>query len=225
MKRTSNMIWGIILVVAGMVLAMNAFGITDINIFFDGWWTLFIIVPCGMGLVSDRDKVGNLIGLCVGVILFLCCRDIFRFDLVWKLMLPLIIMAVGAKMILGSVWQRDSEGEWKLLDTSANKEGAAVFSGATMDYSGEVFQGTKLDAVFGGMKCDLRNAIIERDCVIDASAIFGGIDIYVPDSLNVKVNSRSIFGGISYKDHINNPANIHTLYLNGICMFGGIEIK
>lgn len=225
MKRTSNVVWGIILVVAGMALAMNAFGITDINLFFDGWWTLFIIIPCGVGLISDRDKGGNLIGLCVGVILFLCCRDIFRFDIVWKMLLPLIIIAVGAKMILGSVWQQDNEGEWKLLDTSANKEGAAVFSGATMDYSGEVFRGTKLDAVFGGMKCDLRNAIIEDDCVIDASAIFGGIDIYVPDSLNVKVNSRSIFGGISYKDHINNPANPYTLYLNGTCMFGGIEIK
>ena len=95
MKRTSNVVWGIILVVAGMALAMNAFGITDINLFFDGWWTLFIIIPCGVGLISDRDKGGNLIGLCVGVILFLCCRDIFRFDIVWKMLLPLIIKADG----------------------------------------------------------------------------------------------------------------------------------
>lgn len=29
---------------------MNAFGITDIELFFDGWWTLFIIVPCLVGI-------------------------------------------------------------------------------------------------------------------------------------------------------------------------------
>ena len=49
------------------VLGINALSIAYIDIFFDGWWTLFIIIPCFIGLFNDRDRTGNLIGLVVGV--------------------------------------------------------------------------------------------------------------------------------------------------------------
>ena len=61
--------------------------------------------------------------------------------------------------------------------------------------------------------------------MIHASAVFGGIDIYVPENVNVKVNSHSIFGGVSGKEHRNHPENSYTLYLDATCMFGGVEIK
>lgn len=37
---------GIVLIILGPIVGGNTLGITNINIFFDGWWTLFIIVPC-----------------------------------------------------------------------------------------------------------------------------------------------------------------------------------
>lgn len=36
MKKTSGILWGIALVAIGVILALNALGITNINIFFDG---------------------------------------------------------------------------------------------------------------------------------------------------------------------------------------------
>ena len=79
MKKASNLLWGIILVAVGVILAMNALGFASIDIFFDGWWTLFIIVPCAIGLFTDYDKTGHLIGICIGVFLLLCCQDILNF--------------------------------------------------------------------------------------------------------------------------------------------------
>ena len=224
MKKVSNVLLGVMLVVIGIILGLNASGITSINIFFDGWWTLFIIVPCVCGLFTNYDKSGDIIGICIGVFLFLCCQDIFSFHLLWKLMIPAIIVIIGAKMILGNVFGKQ---EFKKLDgsNSSIKNSTAMFSGSKLDYTGEVFEGAQLDAVFGGVKCDLRGAVINGDCVINASAIFGGIDIYVPYGINVKVNSTSIFGGVSGKENRNNPANQHTLYLNATCLFGGVEIK
>ena len=73
------------------------------------------------------------------------------------------------------------------------------------------------------MECDLRKAIIENDCAIQVTAVFGGIDIMVPDNVNVKVNSNSIFGGVSNKTSAN--PNAPTLYINATCMFGGADIK
>ena len=226
MKKASSLLWGIILVAVGVILAMNALGFASIDIFFDGWWTLFIIVPCAIGLFTDYDKTGHLIGICIGVFLLLCCQDILNFRMFWKLLFPAIIVIVGVKLILGSMFGNRGEQVFKQIQENGSvRSGAATFSSTTFDYTGEVFEGARLDAVFGGIKCDLRGAIINGDCVINASTVFGGIDIYVPEGLNVKVSSNSIFGGVSGKERRNDPANQHTLYLNATCLFGGVELK
>ena len=226
MKKVSGILWGIVLVAVGVILTLNAFGVANVDIFFDGWWTLFIIVPCVIGLFTDYDKSGHLIGICSGVFLLLCCQDGLNFDMFWKLLAPAIIVIIGVKMILGSIFDNRGEQVFKQIkeNNTTVRSGAATFSGATFDYTGEIFEGAKLDAVFGGIKCDLRGAVINGDCVINASAVFGGIDIYVPENLNVKVSSNSIFGGVSGKERRNNPSN-HTLYLNVTCLFGGVEVK
>ncbi len=224
MKKVSGILWGIVLVAVGVILTLNAFGVANVDIFFDGWWTLFIIVPCVIGLFTDYDKSGHLIGICIGVFLLLCCQDVLNFDMFWKLLVPAIIVIIGVKMILGSIFDNRGEQVFKQMkeNNTTVRSGAATFSGATFDYTGEIFEGAKLDAVFGGIKCDLRGAVINGDCVINASAVFGGIDIYVPENLNVKVSSNSIFGGVSGKERRNNPSN-HTLYLNATCLFGELR--
>ena len=95
MKNISRILWGIVFILVGGILALNLFGITDIDIFFDGWWTLFIIVPCFVGIFSEREKTGNIIGLLIGVFLLLSCQGIISFDLLWKLAVPVIIIIIG----------------------------------------------------------------------------------------------------------------------------------
>lgn len=227
MKKLSSILWGLVLIAVGVIFALNAFGVTDIDVFFDGWWTLFIIVPCAIGLFSEREKMGNIIGLCIGVFLLLCCQDVLGFDMLWKLAIPVIIILIGVKMIFGGVFGgKSAEVKKKIKENGEElKCYCATFSGQNINFDGEVFTGAELVAVFGGVKCDLSRAIIEKDCVIEASAIFGGVDIILPYGVNVKVNSNSIFGGISNKKYQNDKNNPVTVYINGTCIFGGVEIK
>ena len=227
MKKISKILWGVAFIVVGVIFALNAFGITDIELFFDGWWTLFIIIPCFIGLFSEREKIGNIIGLAVGVFLLLCCQNVLDFDMLWKIAAPAIIVLIGLKLIFGAVF---GDKATKILESSKQngediKTGCATFSGQNLNFSGERFSGAELTAVFGGVKCDLRHAIIDKDCAINATSIFGGIDIFVPDTVNVKINSNSIFGGVS--DKKNNPTvpGAVTVYINATCMFGGVDIK
>ena len=227
MKKISKILWGIALIAIGGIFALNAFGVTDIQLFFDGWWTLFIIVPCFIGIFSEREKTGNIIGLLIGVFLLLCCQNILGFDMLWKLAFPAIIVIIGLKLIFGAVF---GDKTMKLLESSKQsgdniKIGCATFSGQDLIFDGEQFSGAELTAVFGGVKCDLRHAIIEKDCAITGTAIFGGIDIFVPDYVNVKVNSNSIFGGVSEKKHRPTVQGAVTVYIYATCMFGGVEIK
>lgn len=227
MKKINNILWGILLIAIGVIISLRILGFIDVNLFFDGWWTLFIILPCGVGLVTEREKTGNLIGLCVGIFLLLCCQDVLDFSLTWKLLVPVIIILIGAKLVLKGIFGNKSAQAMQQIQANGGqmKYGNATFSGADMNFAGEEFSGAELNAIFGGVKCDLRDAIIQTDCVINATAVFGGIDIFVPDGVNVKVSSTSIFGGVGDKKKANSKDNPHTLYINATCLFGGLELK
>lgn len=225
MKRISSIMWGCVLLAISAVLILNTFELTNIEIFFDGWWTLFIIVPCFVGLFSSNEKMGHIIGLLVGILLLLACQNVLEFDVLWKLIVPVIIIVIGIKMILGGIGK--NKNFIKSIDENKDnmKIVFATFSGQDIVFNNEVFRGAELTAVFGGIKLDLRNAVFEGDTVIKASCIFGGADILLPDNVNVKVNSNSLFGGVDSKKHQNSKDNVHTIYLDGSCIFGGVDVK
>ena len=227
MKKMSGILWGIAITAVGVILALNAIGLTDINIFFHGWWTLFIIVPSFIGLVTDRNQTGRIIGLCIGGCLLLGCLGILSLSMVWKLLVPAVIVVIGVRLIIRAVMPDKGARVWKDIKVEGDNvgQGNATFSGAKLNYDGRAFHGAELNAVFGGVECDLRGATFEGDSAINASAIFGGIDIFVPDGINVCLRSSSIFGGAS--DKLNRPhiEGAPTLYVNATCVFGGLELK
>ncbi|MGN1342199.1 MAG: LiaF transmembrane domain-containing protein [Bacilli bacterium] len=227
MKKFRNVLWGIVLIIIGVIIGGNSLGITNINIFFDGWWTLFIIVPCFIGLFKDNEKTGNLVGLLIGVVLLLGCQNILDFDLIWKLAFPTILVIIGLSIILRDTLGGKVSNEIKKLNEKRNDENSycATFSGQNVNFDGEKFTGADLIAVFGGVKCDLRNAIIESDVVINASSTFGGIEIYVPSNIKIKTKSIPIFGGVENKVNTTVDKNSPTIYINGTAVFGSVEIK
>lgn len=227
MKNMNRILWGLVFIAAGVIFALNAFEVTNVEVFFDGWWTLFIIIPCGAGIFTEREKFGNFMGLCVGVLLLLSAQNVLDASIIWKILVPVIIIFIGLKMVFGGFFRRKKIKVISELekDGKGAKNGTAVFSGLDMKPDGETFYGGAMTAVFGGVECDLRGAIIERDCVIDAVAVFGGVDIYLPENVNVKVNSVSIFGGTDHKQHINKDENSVTVYINSTSIFGGVEIR
>lgn len=222
MKNLTKIIIGAILIACGVVYILGAFGIADINISLDGWWTLFIIVPCLNGLFTSKDKFGNFIGLAVGVLLLLAAQDAFEYDMIWKIIVPIIIIMLGIKMIVKSTPHKDK------IDNAekGEKECMATFNSQTFDYADEEITVAKIGAVFGGANCNLTDAKIKDGSRIDLLCAFGGADIIVPENVNIKVNTFCLFGGISDKRAIKdtNKDNV-TLNINGFCMFGGADIK
>ena len=81
-----------------------------------------------------------------------------------------------------------------------------------------------MDAIFGSIVLDLRKAKLSKETTIEASAIFGGIEIIVPNDVNVKVKSTPIFGGVSNRI-TNSEENKETIYIEAFSMFGGVDIK
>ena len=226
MKKFENILWGIAFIVVGLILAGNAIGITNIDIFFDGWWTLFIIVPCFIGLFNDSDKTGNVIGLVIGGTLLLACQGLLNFEMVWKLVVPVALVIIGVSIIFKDSIHGKINSEISKINKSQKDipSYCATFSEQNAKFENEEFRGADLTAVFGGVKCDLRQAIINSDTVIKAESIFGGVEIYVPSNVKVKIKSTPIFGGVTDKS-VHNQESEHTIYINSTCIFGGVDIK
>lgn len=228
MKNFGNILWGIVLIVIGIIIGGNAIGVINVDLFFDGWWTLFIIIPCFIGVFKEREKTGNVIGLLIGVVLLLCAQGLVDFDMIWKLALPAILVIFGISLIFKDTFNKKVSDEIKKINKNNknDNEHFATFSGQNLKFYNEKFNGANLTAVFGGIKCDLRDAIIEEDVVINSTSVFGGIDIYVPENLKVKIKSTSIFGGVDDKKVKDvNDEKAHTLYINATCVFGGVDVK
>lgn len=102
MNKISNIVWGILLIIVGVITSLNVLEITNINIFFDGWWTLVIIIPCLINVIRKQNTFANTFGIIIGVILLLCCQNILDFDLVFKLAIPVLLIVLGIQFILNS---------------------------------------------------------------------------------------------------------------------------
>lgn len=226
MRTFKNILWGLVLIVLGILLGGKALGLWNINVFFKGWWTLFIIVPSFIGLFDEDDKTGSFIGLIVGIILLLSCRDVIDFSLVWKFILPIILVVIGLSFIFKDTFNKEINKNIKKLNKKmTSKEGfTSTFSGQNINFDKEEFKGTTLNAVFGGIELDLRKAIINGDVVINATSIFGGINVYAPKNCRIKIKSNSIFGGVSNQRKFEKNEGEHTIYINASCIFGGVEI-
>ena len=225
MKKINNSLWGVLFIVIGVIIGINSLGIADINIFFDGWWTLFIIIPCFINLFNDEGKFSNVIGLIVGIMLFLSCRGLIDIKLAWNLLLPTIFIMIGLFIIFkDNVSSKVKDEINKLNKNSGNmEEYCATFGEQNVEFSEEIFNGCNLSAIFGTIKCNLEKSKIKDD-VINVLSLFGSNNIVVPDNVMVKVKGTPIFGSIK-NNKISVKDGDKTIYINATCLFGEVVIK
>ena len=224
MKQTSRIMWGIVLVFLGVVFSLNALEITDIDLFFKGWWTLLIIVPSFISLFTDMDKTGGIIGTIIGFMLLLGCRGYFDFKVMCKLAVPAVIIVVGLELIFKDVFNKETKENMKKLKGNGDMRSfSAVFSTREDTVSMKFFDGAKYTAICGTVNSDLSSALIEKDVLIKIGNILGNVSVTVPDGVNVSVTSHSLFGGINNKV-LNNKANQITVYVQAYCLLGNAEV-
>jgi len=222
-NRIGNILWGLFFVFIGVGLAGEVLDLWSFEMFFDGWWTLLIIIPCFISIVQNGFATWPIIGFIIGILLLLAHYVSFEVDM-WKLVFPTILILIGLRIIFHGQFTRRKPMK-SSYQNSKPLEHIVIFSGEQIHVESEPYKGASLTAIFGGLDYDLRDAIIDQDVEINATAIFGGIDILCPPGVKVKVNNVPIFGGVDNKLKGYTNPDAPTIYLNSTCMFGGIDIK
>ena len=230
MKKAKPIIWGVAIIALGVILIGKAVGWFDFDIFFKGWWTLFIIIPSVISIFTEKEKLASVGFLAAGIILLLAAQEVITYETAWKVILPVFLILIGLGIVLKTIFHsnNDKEVEEKvkhLEDGKTMDSQMAIFSGSERVYKDETFTGSHLVAVFGGADLDLRHAKFTKDTVIKAFALFGGIDIKVPEDVTIKTRSGFIFGGISDDRKSHEAKGKHTIYIDAAGGFGGITIS
>ena len=211
-----NLFWGIVLIVVGILFLGRNMNWWNFSIFFEGWWTLFLIVPSIISLVRKESMGTSFLILVLGVLMLLASQNVIDWSTIWKVFLPIIIMVVGLSIIFGN-----RKAKTKKVKGNA-KEYVAIFSGVD-EVINKIENDFKMTAVFGGIELDMRDVTLDSDLVIDCFTLFGGIDIRLPKDVKVEVNGLPIFGGVENKYRNNHEAKV-TVYINHTTICGGVDL-
>ena len=102
----------------------------------------------------------------------------------------------------------------------------AIFGGATRKGSWVVPRAFQAFALFGGVEIDLRDASLEdREVTIYANAIFGGVDITVPEGVAVITSGAGIMGGYDGPSDDGGAPNGPVIHIKGVAIFGGVDVR
>ncbi len=236
MKRDiGTIIIGTLFLAAGILVGGSMLGLFDFTVSLRGWWTVFIIVPALIAIIQGGFSLPPMIILTVGVILLLDAQGIIPGSYSWRLILPIVLLLVGVQLLTGTIRRpprpaNPSGGSTADEASSASggtgwKTASAVFGGQDIQYPDEEFTGASYNAMFGGCSINLRNVRVTDGAVINVTALFGGIDLVIPDNVKLIVEVTPILGGVDSKYVSSLDPLAPRLIVRGTATFGGIEIK
>ncbi len=89
----------------------------------------------------------------------------------------------------------------------------------------ERFSGANIKNCLGGVNLDLQELKMYSDVFLNLSNVFGGISIKVPYGVNVKCDSKCMFGGVSCTVPEYEGDEVHTIYIEAKITFGGLAVN
>ncbi|GGU50046.1 LiaF transmembrane domain-containing protein [Lentzea flava] len=203
---------GLVLLALGLFGILDATGVLDAGPVIADWWPAAVVV---LGLIAmaaqRRISLGPAVIVVLGLVLLAGTLDWTSGDL----LLPTVLAGVGIAVLVGLRRHHNS------------RTPVAVFGGATTRERSQHLRHADVSAIFGGATLDLREAHIDTDADIDAFALFGGVDVLVPEGWRVSVGGLPFMGGIEDKTGNGGhelPDDAPVLTVNGTALFGAVVV-
>jgi predicted membrane protein len=245
---------GGILILLGLVYALDSFGVLYAGDIFR-YWPLILI---GIGITRilqarlPGHRMVGLVLIALGAVFLLRTLRIFSFHSrdVW----PVVLLLAGGALIWQALSRRSPafatsigtaqpdrilEGaRERLAETRGTRSGAtevgsvlnefAFMGGGDRVVRSQDFRGGEVTAIMGGFGIDLRGAGIAGDsATLHIFTLWGGVDLKVPEDWNVAVAGTPILGVFTNSSHgiRQGDAAAKTLVIKGVAIMGGVEVK
>jgi len=222
-RNASRLFAGLVIIVLGGIALLDNFGVIQIH---DIWrfWPL-VLIAIGLSKLlrpsGSPGRFGGMILFGVGLWLLLENLGVWPYDLgnLW----PLFVILIGGWL----VWTGFGRGPHPPASDASSRMNSFVILGGTEHHNNSPdFQGGDATAILGGCKIDLRQAGIKGgEAVIDAFALWGGVEILVPREWSVIIRGTPILGAFEDKRGPSGQAAGPRLIVRGAAIMGGVEIK
>jgi predicted membrane protein len=223
-RTTMGLAFGLAVMLAGLLLTLDNFGLLEARRFIRFWPVLLIALGLARlfiwGTSGRRGGTYCLIVLGLGILVFNLGFVSFRQAL------AIVLLWVGGT-IAWRAWRSGHEPISEptlVLDDSNHLEVFAVMGSIHRGLSAQDFHGGNITAVLGGCELDLTKASIRSgQAVLNTFAFWGGIEIRVPPDWMVETRVIALLGG--FADTTRRPDDDRKkLIITGYALMGGVEV-
>ncbi len=214
--------FGALLLFLGAGFLGETLALWDFGGILASWWPLLVILFGVLQLVTRSISIfaGAFITF-IGVLLQVSLLRGLGFDagtLIW----PLILIFIGGWLILSRT---------SLFPGRVSVEDGmnyfVAFGGLDEVVREDSFEGGSITAIFGGGDVDLSSPTISPEGArVEINALFGGVDMRVPDNCIVRITGVPLFGAWENKTRAPEfPDQAPVLDVHIFVAFGGVELK
>ena len=220
-RLTPQLVFGLLVTAAGVLFTLDNLGILHAENYMRFWPAGLVAVGL-LKLWQSRRGAGAIAGtffVVVGAWMLLDELTPLHVDVrdFW----PLLLVFFGSYLVWQGLSVRASP---PVLEGGSMVSAMAILGAVSRGSNVRHFRGGDLTAIMGGCELDLRHASLEDDVVIDVFALWGGIEIRVPEEWTIDSQILPILGGVEEKTR-RPPASGPRVTLRGFAIMSGVEIK
>lgn len=227
MRRSyaSGVLFGLFIIAFGvLLLGSNLLG-WQLGFFANTWWAIVILAVALLNIVHFGPRFWNVLFLLIAAwILLKRLGFLGRYTTVS--LFGLILLALGVWVIVrtfagGSVGMSyGNRGQ----DSNSFPEYNCIFSDFSIKNVSKAFHGGRIASVFGKMRVDLSEIQIDGNVMVDASAVFGTLEIVVPRNIPYRTKITPVFGSfINDAPPFVYNAGGNGIEIKGAAVFGSIR--
>lgn len=232
--KKSNLIWGLLLILAGAFLIVSKLGyLGDVNVFsvIASVFLVYIIITS----IVKVNFAGILFPLAFLAILY--DKELGITSITpWTVLIAALLGSVGLSLVFHKHHHhhnymgcgRSSDSGKKIPDIDSENEGNIVIEnnfGSSVKYvNSNSFEQADIDCSFGALKVYFDKTIMKGEsAVIKLDVSFSGVELYIPRGWKIQDNTDFSFGGINEKNSSDGVIT-NTLIITGDVSFSGVDI-
>ncbi len=230
-KNFGALLVGIIfLVVGGSYVVARILGY-DPPFFFDGWWTLLLMVPAVINMVEAGVNLGNTMVLAAGALL-LCWEQNWIRNMNFTMVLSVLLVILGGYLIIRAFTGKKlrskdaiSNGQWR-VDGRDMPSYTSIFSSINVKSGARNLLSATCSAVFGRLRVDLSDVAVTHDMTIFCNAVLGQVTIFAPKNVKIVCKNVPLIGGVRlWADSLPADAAAPTVTFECTTIIGDVDIQ
>lgn len=220
-RLTPRLMAGFFIALFGGLLLLDNLGTVDAGYYLQYW--PIALIGLGIAKVAQGQNRGfGLVLVFLGTWLLLDVLDWVEFD--GDLLFPALILLLGLNLL----WKELARRSGRQGDVNPGDEvnAFAMLGGVKQVFKTQSFRGGTANAILGGVEIDLSEAwLADGRATIDAFALWGGVDIFVPEGWEIVFRGMPFMGAFEDNTHQAFGENPPQLIVTGLALMGAVEVK